>query len=738
MKDIIFILCIFISHILNGQILRGNVEDVKGQPIVGAHVYYMDKSSQALTDNKGHFELPQPAKSMMIHVEMLGFEVFMKTLKNDENDVVFTLKELTTTLNAVQITGTKGDNTVSSLNSRNVETINSMELRKAPCCNLSESFETNGTVDVAYSDAITGAKEIQMLGLRGIYTQMLVENRPDFYGLAAPYALEMLPGTWLKSIQISKGVGSVVNGMQAITGQINTELQTPGEDKPVFVNLFAEGTGRMEINVHLNKVFTPKLASTLLLHGSTFQRKIDNHNPDGFVDMPLKNQLNAMWRGFYRSKKIESQITIHALTDDRKSGQLIDNPAITYPFLINANNKRLSTTLKIGYLGFDKPYNALGTQWSGTYHTVHSNYGKNKYDGTQRSFYGNAIFATIIGTTDHKLSFGSSLQYDDFKEYLNTQNLSRIDALTGVFGEYTYNRPTLKGYNDWTLIGSLRADYHNRFGTFITPRINIKYNFNEGDVVRLLAGRGVRIANPIAENIAFLATNRDIIIAPNLKPEDAWNMGINVVKTVNLPQNRIMKLNLDLYRTQFTNQIVTDIESDFKTAQFYNLIGKSYSNTFLAMINAEVLRGVNVKLAYKINDVKTTYNGVLTDVPLVAKQRGLVSIDYKTNDKKWLFNWTTQLVGQQRLSDRKETPHDFFHNHRYAPFSPRYTLSNASINRFFKNIELYSGIENMFSYTQHNPIIAANDPTSIYFDATQVYAPMMGRRIYGGLRWYLN
>ena len=156
------------------------------------------------------------------------------------------------------------------------------------------------------------------------------------------------------------------------------------------------------------------------------------------------------------------------------------------------------------------------------------------------------------------------------------------------------------------------------------------------------------------------------------------------------------------------------------------------------MINAELLRGVNVKLAYKINDVKTTYNGVLTEVPLVAKQRGLVSIDYKTNNKKWLFNWTTQLVGQQRLSDRKETPHDFFHNHSYTPFSPRYTLSNASINRFFKNIELYSGIENMFSYTQHNPIIAANDPTSIYFDATQVYAPMMGRRIYAGLRWHLN
>jgi outer membrane receptor for ferrienterochelin and colicins len=733
-NSIILFLCL--STALQAQLLTGIVRDENGQPIVGAHVYWMDKSAETMTDANGNFKLPRRSKERMVHVEFVGFQMFMKTLKADENDLKIFLKEAVKELGAVQIVGKKGDNSVSALNARNVETINSMELRKAPCCNLSESFETNGTVDIAYADAITGAKEIQMLGLRGIYTQMMVENRPDFYGLAAPYALEMLPGTWLKSIQISKGVGSVINGMQAITGQINTELQQPGEDKPVFVNLFAEGTGRMEANVHLNKVFSEKYASTILLHGSTFQNKIDRHNPDGFVDMPLKKQLNGLWRNFYRDKKWESQLSFHGLVDERQSGQLFDNQSITNPFKIDVKNERAQTVLKVGYLGFEKPYNSLGSQWSGTYHKVDAIYGKNKYNGEQKSFYGNLIFATIAGTTDHKLSFGGSFQYDDFKEYLNDKNLNRVDALTGAFGEYTFNRPTLEGYNDWTIIASLRTDYHNRFGAFLTPRLNIKYNFNEGDVIRFVGGRGVRVANPIAENVAFLATNRSIDVASDLKPEDAWNVGINFVKTLTIKGDREWRLNLDVYRTQFTNQIITDLESDYSQAKFYNLSGQSYSNVFLAMLNAEVLKGLNVKIAYKINDVKTTYNGKLEEVPLVAKQRGLVSVDYKTRNKNWLFNWTTQFVGQQRFSDRSTTPAQY--QHHFTPYTPTYTLSNMSVNRFFKTFELYGGAENLFDYTQHNPIIGVNDPTSIYFDATQIYAPMMGRRIYAGLRWWIN
>ncbi len=734
MKINILIALLLSCFSLKAQILRGIVKDEKGESVIGAHVFWMDKSGETLTDTNGKFEIPLRTKETMIHIEFVGYEMVMRTLKPDENDITVKLS-VPKTLKTVEIKGKRGDNMVSALDARNVERINSMELKKAPCCNLSESFETNGAVDIQYSDAVTGAKEIQMLGLRGIYTQLMVENRPEFYGLAQPFALEYLPGTWIKNIDINKGVGSVRNGFQSITGQINVGLVQPGEDKAAFVNLYTESTGRVETNVHLNKVNTEKFAQSLLLHTDLLENKLD-HDGNSFVDMPLKKQLNGMYRAFYRDNKIESQLFIHALTEERKSGQLIENKALTNPFLINIQNQRISVLGKLGYLGFAKPYNALGSQWSATYHDMKAIYGKNRYTGTQRSVYGNVLYATIINTTDHKLQFGGSGQLDDYREFLNDKNISHTEGSIGAFGEYVYNRPNVAGYNDITLVAGLRADYHNLAGFFVTPRLNLKYNFNEGDVIRFVAGRGVRIASPIAENVSYLATNREILIAPNLKPEDAWNMGLNVVKTLQIDDNLEARLNVDLYHTQFVNQIVVDAETDFQKVQFYNLSGKSYSNTFLMMITMEVIKGLNVKLAYKINDVKTTYKDTLETVPLVAKSRGLLTFDYKTPNKKWLFNYTISLTGQQRLADRSYTPPQYLH-HSEA-YSPSYYLMNASINRFFKHFEAYMGGENLTNYTQHNPIIASDNPTSIYFDATQVYAPMMGRRFYAGLRWWMD
>ncbi len=737
MKLFFSILFLFVASFIRAQTLNGWVIDAKNEPLIGASVYFIDKSATTVTNQKGEFALPYPSKAQSLHIDYLGYKKRIITLKKGDNDLKINLEEEKKELGTVNIVSRRSDNIVSVLDARNVERISSNELRKAPCCNLSESFETNGTIDVKYADALTGAKEIQLLGLRGIYSQLLVENRPDFYGLAAPFALEYLPGTWLSGIDISKGTGSVKNGMQSITGQINTDLQVPGKDAPVFINLFGEQTGRMEANVHLNKVVNLHFSHGLLLHGSTVQRKLDGDN-DGFLDTPLKKQLNGMYRIFFETpSKWVGRVTVHALKENRQTGQFLANNAINNPFTIQSDNKRVSVSGKLGYLGFDRPYNAFGSQWAAIYHDVNAFYGKNHHTGTQQSLYANLIYSTIVSTTDHNLNVGVSFQYDKYNEKLNERNLSRTDALSGAFAEYTFNRPVLgEGYNDITLIAGLRGDVHQKFGAFVSPRLNFKYNFNENTVIRLAAGRGVRIANPISENIAFLATNRAIVIAENLKPESAWNVGINFVKTLKLQGEREARWSIDAYRTHFTNQVIADLESDYKIAQFYNLDGKSYSNTILTMLNVGILKGLDLKLSYKWNDVKTTYDSKLLEVPLVAKHRGLVGLDYRTPNQKWLFNWTTQFVGQQRLANRSYTPTKYLHHS--LDYSPTYTLSNASINFFWRNVELYTGGENLFGYAQHQPIIAWQDPTSIYFDATQIYAPMMGQRIYAGVRWRLG
>lgn len=635
-------------------------------------------------------------------------------------------------LKTVEI-GAKSANGISTLATRNVERISRNELKKAPCCNLSESFETNGTVDVTYSDAITGAKEIQLLGLRGPYTQLLIENRPDLYGLATPFAGDFIPGTWIESIEINKGVGSVKNGSESIAGQINTELVKPGKDAPLFVNVYGENTGRLEANVHINKVVNDHLSTGLLLHGSLFENKIDRDN-DYFIDIPLKKELNAMYRLFYEKNNWEVQAHLQALTDHRQSGQLLGN--IENPYTVDIQNNRVTLFGKVSYTGFDKPYNAFGSQWSATYHDINSVIGQNNYSGTQRSVFGNVLYSTIIGTTDHKITYGASGHADDYPTYLNGENLSHKEATLGAYAEYTYSRqPIGKNYNDVSIIAGLRTDELFGHGFYVVPRLNLKYNFNEGDVVRLAVGRGVRVANPLAENINLLTTNRQIIYGNDLKPEDAWTMSANYVKTITFGKKKTLKLGIDLYRTQFTNQIITDIESTVDQAQFYNLDGQSFSNVAMASASSEIFKGFEVKVVYKYTDVQATYDGKLLQVPLISKHRVLTNLAYQTPDKKWSFSATWQYVGAQRLDDRYLVPHRYLHH--YEPYSPNYSLVNASVNRTFGKLEIYGGADNIFGFVQHLPIIAYDTPTSIYFDATQIYAPMYGTKIYMGVRWRL-
>ncbi|MBL7813395.1 MAG: TonB-dependent receptor plug domain-containing protein [Saprospiraceae bacterium] len=655
----------------------------------------------------------------------------VKGVKTNQSDT--TTQNSAKQLQTVEVKGQKKGNYISSLDPYHVERINATELKKAPCCNLSESFETNGSVDVVYSDGLTGAKEIQMLGLRGIYTQLLVENRPDFYGLATPFALEYVPGTWIESIDINKGMGSAKNGYQAITGQINTELEKPNKGNPLYINLFGESTGRLEANVQTNWQINKKLSTGLLLHADKMTDVIDK-NKDGFMDMPNKKQINGLYRLFYNTDKIHAQVNVQAIKEDRQSG-LIQPDTSQVGFPISAKTERFSVFGKLAYMGFSKPFNQIGSQWAATYHDLKTIYGQNKYNGTQRSFYGNIIYSTIINNTKHKLNLGTSYQLDKYTEFLNDKNLSRTEGVLGGFGEYTFSR-LKKGdlYNDLSFIGALRLDYHNLYGLIFTPKINLKYNFSASHAIRISGGRGVRVANPIAENMGYLATNRAISIENNLKPEDAWNFGISYIKPLTINDYK-GRLNIDIYRTQFTNQVVVDMESDYKQIAFYNLNGKSYANSALIMLMSEIIDGLDFKIACKFNDTRTTYQSILRPMPLIAKHRSMLSFDYHSDENKWFLNLTCQIVGKQRLIDRTYLPPQY--KHGLEPFSPAYTLFNISLNRRFRTHELYGGIENITNFTQTKPIIAADNPQSSFFDATQIYAPLIGRRFYLGLRFNL-
>ena len=741
MRTTIIFILILINFQSKAQILRGGVKNELGENIVGAAIQWLDNSAFTFTDSFGYFKIKKVSQQKHLKVSFVGYQTQKITVPPfQEADIKIVLKS-NTPLKTVEITAKRADNAIATLDPRLVEHISSNELKKAPCCNLSESFETNGSVDVTYTDAITGAKEIQMLGLRGIYTQLLIENRQDFYGLATPYALEYIPGTWLEGIDINKGASSAKNGSQAITGQINTELEKPSRGKRLFVNLFSESTGRMEANIQSNHKLKEGLFTSVLLHGDWMNNRIDD-NKDGFIDMSLKKQANGLYRLFYSGNKIFAQLNIQGIKEERNGGKLPDSSNVL-PFLMKNKTERLSVFGKLAYTGFSKPYKQLGSQWAATYHDMASQYGNHILKGNQRSFYGNIIYSTIIKTTNNKINGGISYQLDAFKSYLDDKNLSHTEGVLGTFAEYTYSRTKLgSAFNDWTIIAGTRWDYFNNYRAYFTPRLNIKYNFSATHALRFSASRGVRVANPIFENIGLLANNRSVVIESNLKPEDAWNMGFNYVMPVQV-NDYDGRLSIDIFRTQFNNQIIADLESDYRRVSFYNLNGLSYANALMVSFSSEIMDGLRFKAVYKFNDVKSTYQGTLAQVPLVAKQRSLLSIDYNTENDNWLFNITSQIIGKQRLIDRSYlppllgSPNGQFRN-VIVPFSPSYMIVNLSVNRKFQKLELYGGCENLLDYTQEKPIIAFDNPQSIYFDATQIFAPLMGRRFYVGLRWKID
>ena len=735
-KIIILLIAASFVKIASAQhlVVTGFVTNEKEERLPYATLQWQNSIVHATADSSGNFSIKSRKKTDTLVVTYAGYKPAKVAVEPHEKMLWIVLSGVKE-LEEFVVKEARPDNFVSTLESRHVEQITSCELRKAPCCNLAGSFETNNSVDINYGNAVTGATEIQMLGLRGIYTQLTVQKRPVFYGLAYPFALEFYPGTWLDGIFVSKGASSVEQGAQSLTGQINVNLVKPFEDKALFVNLYQNTLNTTEANLHLNRKISETWSVGSYLHYDNMQN-INDHDNDGFVNMPLKRQANGQVRLLHQGKTWYSQNTLHILNDQRSGGQLVNDKLIN-PWRVSQDMNRIDFSGSLGYLGFDKIYNSLAVIYGATYHNTDERYGRNTHIGQQNSYYANAIYATIIGNTNNRLNVGGSMQYDVFRERVNDIILDRKDVMPGAFAEYNYNRPKAgTNYSDWGLILGLRYDQHNRFGGFPSPRMNVKYNFSENHIVRASAGRGWRVANIIPENLNVLASNRQLEIANNLKPEDGWNTGVNYSGSFNM-FNRKASFNADLYHTRFMNQIVVDQDQDYSRVYFYNLNGSSYSNSIMGIFSYNVFDNFDTKLGYKFNDVKTTINQQLSRMPMIPTHRWLLTLDYRTRDENWLFHTTLHYVGSQRLPLLAGLP-DQYQPHYNAEKSAPYININAQITRKLGRWEIYFGGENLTNYTQHQPIIAAADPFSNYFNASQIWGPLMGIRGFVGVRYSID
>ena len=648
------------------------------------------------------------------------------------------------TLEEVKVQGNRKGLKKSLSGTANTTIVTSKELLKAACCNLAESFETNPSIDVNFSDALTGTKQIKMLGLTSPYIMITEENIPSVRGASQAYGLSFTPGTWVESIQITKGAGSVVNGYESISGQINTELIKPMKDIPFFLNAYGSTDSRFELNTHFNKMVSDHWATSLFVHGNARIAKNDM-NDDGFLDNPLGKQFNIANRWQYSNPETGwvSFLNLRFMKDEKQSGEVDFDPDMdrltTNHWGSEINTERLDFASKVGYVFKDMLYQSIGFQNAFSSHNQQSYFGLNQYDIKQQSFYSNLIFNSIISNTMHKFSTGLNFSYDKYAEFVNLQDVSRIDNSVGAFFEYTFDDADKFSY----ILGG-RIDYHNRLGAFFTPRLHVKYNPWEKAVLRFSAGRGKRAANIFAENQNLFASSRTFSVLDTngkiygLNPEIAWNYGLSFTQNF-LLFGKSADLTFDFYRTDFQNQAVVDVMNSPQQVLFYDLKGKSFANSFQLDFNVEIIKHLNLRTAYKYYDISTDYLSGSFQRPLQAKHRLFGNIEFQTdskeNGKLWKFDFTANWLGKQQLPYTASNPSQ----DRLPEFSPSFTVMNAQITRTFSStFEMYVGGENIGNYRQDKAILGADNPFGANFDASIVYAPIFGQMYYAGLRFKIK
>ncbi|WP_299820945.1 TonB-dependent receptor [uncultured Pontibacter sp.] len=692
-------------------------------PLIGANVAWKGTSIGTSTNANGAFALSlADAVTPEIIVSYIGHKADTITVAGKNNIVV----QLTPN-NKLQEVVVEGQQArYSSLTPTNSQVITSRDLEKSACCNLAESFETNASVEVSTTDAVSGAKQIQMLGLDGSYTLLTTDNIPALRGLAIPYRLNYLSGTYIESIDIIKGTGSVLNGYESISGQVNVLLKDPEKAERVYFNLYGNSLAKFDANLNLATSVGKKWSTILMLHSNYLGNRVDR-NDDDFMDLPIGTQYNVFNKWKFSHDAVVSEFGVNALHENKVGGQLKYKEDIPQEqqlyYGTNSETDRFSAYNKSSYTYPGRPYQSIGLITSVAHYKFKSSYGFRDYDGEQNSGSARLIFQSILGHTGHTYKAGLSYTYDDYTETLTDSTFGRTEHIPGAFLEYIYNNAT-----NLTLVAGSRVDFHSIYGTVFTPRLNVKYDATPNTIFRIAAGKGFRIANPVAENSAILVSSRAIKAKEELKPEEAWNIGGSFTQYFELG-GRPGTFVTDYYYTTFDNQVVLDMYSEPTQALFYNLNGRSFSKSFQAELQYEVLKGLDVKTAYKYFDVRTTYNGQLIQKPMIPQHRFFVNLGFATPFDKWRADLTGQYFGLMPLAPIEQ---DNVHK------SERFYTFNTQVSRAFKRWELYAGAENILNYKQENPIIGTDQPFGSNFDASMVWGPITGRVVYAGLRFKID
>jgi len=722
MKLILTLCCSFLLATLNAQI-KGLVQGLNSSSteiLVGAKITLLHANFGTKTNEEGVFELILP-KSLPDTLVFFYPGYYPDSIVLDKKDRFTALNILLKAevhFGEITVDGKKATHGISKMKTLHVEELTAGELRKAACCNLSESFETNASVDVNITDAVSGAKKIQMMGINGVYTQIQMENIPYLRGLESSFGLNTIPGTWVESIQITKGTGNVVNGYESMAGLINLELKKPKEMERFFVNVYQNRLGRSEINLNGGQILSKKWSVGSFAHASTVYGNIDE-NKDGFRDLPMGNNLSFMNRWDYQGKKMEAQIGVNLYRDQKTGGQTSfqrDNP-LGYGVLINSRHADIFA--KTGFF-MKKPMRSLGVIYNLKYQDIEGEFGNRLFSGTEKRGYINTVYEDILGTSDHKIKLGTSLVLLQISQEADSIIDKRTEVVPGAFAEYTYSDARLS-----CVLGT-RLDYHNLYGWQFVPRVHAKYSITPTTDFRITAGKGWRVPNYIIDNVSLLASSKQWVAPSEVRPEISWNFGGSIVQEFKIFKRKA-SITLDAYRTFFVNQLIIDRDVNSSKVVFNNLSSPSISNSFQTELSIKPLKNLEIRLAYKFLDVKALLDGKFQQQIILPKHRGFINVAVKSKNKRWEYDFTCTAFGKSRLPT--------IDVNLPTRYSPSYPMINTQLTHVFKKWDFYLGVENLTNFTQKTPVEDPTNPFGNNFDATCVWGPIIGTNVYAGIRY---
>lgn len=770
-KSLFIILGLCVCAFVHAQI-SGIVLDANGEPLSGANVYWAGTSVGVAADFNGEFTIMPVKMTNRLVASFVGFHNDTTTVLDRTPLTIVLIDEAI--LDEVTITERRMGVLKSRISAFDTQTIGTEELCRAACCNLSEAFETNASVDVAYSDAATGAKQIRLLGLSGTYVQLLQENTPAVRGLAQNFGLEYIPGSWMNSIQVSKGTSSVINGYEAMSGQINVELLKPQTQNPLSVNLMFNSELMAETNIeggwqiplkehehhhheHGEHCDHESLYTGVLAHYTGSFMAMDE-NKDGFADMPLVQNANLANRWFYKHGDYTFQAFARGLYDRRRGGQNVHHATMTpfSPYLINLNTWRVEGFIKNGYVYDDESGSSVALIAAVSYHNLDNEYGARAWHANQLNVYINGIWQRNwegggLIDNDHRLSAGVSVNYDKYNETLVlpvvgmspvSLDLGRGEVTAGLFAEYSYKYSEML-----SLVAGVRADYSTRYGLFFTPRMNIRYTPFEWWTLRGSVGMGYRSPNAISDNAFFLPSSRVLSLSQDICQERAVNTGVST--TFYIPMgSKELQLSAEYYYTHFLNSLIVDMDSSSTAVHIYNQSdipgARSFAHSAQIEASMEVLRGWTWTAAFRWTDIKqTTFNAATNQYELRTKAltnrfKGVITTSYQTPLKKWQFDVTAQFNGISRMPDGFAAKGDMLGGYGTPKPVTWYPQLMAQVTKYFRTCSIYVGAENMTNFRQDTPIIGSDDPYGVNFDASMVWGPTMGWKAYIGFRYDLE